>query len=234
VGQPAQIEKTGSADLTVHHGIGRAITALSNLAVANGGFVATSSQQSGASATGAVTLQVPEAAFDAVVGGLGSVGSVTQLSTRATDVTAQYVDLQARITALEASRQQYLTIMTKATSVGDILAVQAQLDQLQSELEQLQSQQQLLDSQTTYATLALSLFSPGTHRPPPPRPRPQGGLSAAFGAAWHGFLRGVEGLVRLSGPLLFVLLCLAVVAVAVRGGWRVVARRRSTVSTLKG
>ena len=53
---------------------------------------------------------------------------VSELTTKATDVTAQYVDLQSQITALEASRQQYLTIMTKASSIGDVLAVQAQLD----------------------------------------------------------------------------------------------------------
>ena len=46
-------------------------------------------------------------------------------------MTGQYVDLQARLTALEDSRQQYLTILAKATSIGDILSVQEQLDSIQ-------------------------------------------------------------------------------------------------------
>ena len=73
-------------------------------------------------------------------------GKTTKLTTKATDVTGQYVDLQSRIAALEASRQQYLTIMAKATTVGDVLAVQAQLDTIQSQIEQLQGQLQVLTS----------------------------------------------------------------------------------------
>ena len=56
----------------------------------------------------------------------------------------QYVDLQSRITALQDSRQQYLTILAKATTVGDVLAVQEQLDGIQSQIEQLQGQLQVL------------------------------------------------------------------------------------------
>ena len=68
-------------------------------------------------------------------------------------MTGQYVDLQARLAALEASRQQYLTILAKATSIGDILAVQEQLDSIQSQIEQLQGQLQVLTSETSYSTL---------------------------------------------------------------------------------
>ncbi len=97
-----------------------------------------------------------------------------RLTTSATDVTGQYVDLQARITALQDSRQQYLTIMAKATTVGGILAVQEQLQNLQSQLEQLQGQLQLLNNETTYATLAVTV-SQKVVTPPPPRP--ESGLS---------------------------------------------------------
>jgi hypothetical protein len=206
---------------------------LTSLAATYDGFVANSQTQSSATdgaPGGTLTLQIPVANFSAALTAAEALGKVSGLTTKATDVTAQDVDLQSRITALEDSRQQYLTIMTKASSVGDILAVQAQLDQLQTELEQLQGQQQLLGSQTTYGTLAVSVFAPGNHRPPPPV-HPQSGLAAAWHAAWHGFLRGVEGLVRLSGPLLFVLLCLAVVALAGRAAWRLGVRRRRGAGT---
>ena len=55
------------------------------------------------------------------------------------------------------SRQQYLTIHAKATTVGDVLSVQEQLDTIQSQIEQLQGQLSLLTSQdVAYSTLTVT------------------------------------------------------------------------------
>ena len=94
-----------------------------------------------------------------------ALGKTTSLSTKATDVTGQYVDLQSRIAALQSSRQQYLTIMAKADTVGDVLAVQAQLDTIQTQIEQLQGQLNVLASETSYSSLTVTA-SEGT---PPSR-----------------------------------------------------------------
>jgi hypothetical protein len=58
-------------------------------------------------------------------------------------------------------------IVSTATSMSDVLAVQHQLDSLQGHLEQLQGQLQGLDSQTTCATLAVGLTGTGARRSPP-------------------------------------------------------------------
>jgi len=88
-------------------------------------------------------------------------GVATSVVTSATDVTGQYVDLQARINALQVSRTQYLKIMTRTNSIGGILSVQNQLNSIQSQIEQLQAQLNLLNSETTYATLTVSLREAG-------------------------------------------------------------------------
>jgi len=98
VGQPAKIEQTGSLGLTVRHGdLGRTVTQLTNLAVASGGFVANSQTQSGASTggpqSGSVTLQVPVNDFATVLKQAQALGKTSNLTTKATDVTGQYVDL---------------------------------------------------------------------------------------------------------------------------------------------
>ena len=223
VGQSTKIQQTGSLQLAVGRGLlGRTIAQLGALAGANGGFVASSQTQSGAGAGGApygsITLQVPVDNFTTVLAGAERLGKTSGLTTKATDVTGQYVDLQERIAALEASRQQYLTIMTKATSIGDILAVQAQLDTIQSQIEQLQGQLQVLTGETSYSTLEVTV-SEGSG-PPRPAPRPESGLARAWHASIGGFVAGVEGVVRLAGPVLFALLCLALVLVGGRALWR--------------
>jgi len=223
VGQPAKIEQSGTLGLSVRRGALRTtMTQLNGLATAYGGFVASSQTQSGPGAGGApsgsVTLQVPVANFDAALKGAQALGKTSSLTTRATDVTAQYVDLQSRISALEQSRQQYLTILAKATTVGDVLAVQAQLDSIQSQIEQLQGQLQVLDSETSYSTLAVTV----TEGAPPPRPvpLPESGVVRAWHDSTDGFLAGVEGAIRIAGPLLFALLLLAAAVLGGRALWR--------------
>jgi Domain of unknown function (DUF4349) len=219
VGQPAKIQQTGSLTLTVGRGkLSRTITQLDAIAVSGGGFVANSQTQSGAAAaSGSVTLQVPVGSFAGVVRRAEALGRVSDLSTKATDVTGQYVDLQSRITALQASRQQYLTILAKATTVGDVLAVQEQIDSTQSQIEQLQGQLQLLASQTSYSTVTVTV---GESAPPPPSPLPESGLVRAWHASIGGFVTGVEGVVRIAGPLLFALLLLGALLAGGRALWR--------------
>ena len=223
VGQPAKIEQTGTLGLAVGRGaLTRTMTKLTALAVGSGGFVASSQTQSGADASGApygtITLQVPVANFSTLLKQAQGLGKTSDLTTKATDVTGQYVDLQARIAALQASRQAYLAILAKATTVGDVLSVQEQLDTIQQQIEQLQGQLQVLTSETSYSTLTVTV-SEGS---PPPRPvaGPESGLVRAWHDSIGGFVAGVEGVVRVAGPVLFALLCLAVVLMGGRALWR--------------
>jgi hypothetical protein len=229
VGQSAKIEQTGTLGLTVGRGdLGRTMTQLTGLAGANGGFVANSQAQSGAESGGppygTVTLQVPVDNFSTVLTQAQKLGKTSSLTTKATDVTGQYVDLQSRITALEASRQQYLTIMAKATTVGDVLAVQEQIDTIQGQIEQLQGQLQVLTSETSYSTLTVNV-SEGAPAPRP-SPLPESGMIRAWHDSVGGFVAGVEDVVRVAGPLLFVLLCLAIAVVGGRALWRRYQRHR--------
>ena len=228
VGQPPRIETTGSVALAIASGsLDAVVTHLTDLTTGAGGFVARSQLQVGSpgvgSSYGQLVLQVPQAQFAPLVAQVHKVAKVTSVSSTSADVTGQYVDLEARITALEASRQQYLTILSKATSIGDILSVQSQLDTIQSQIEQLQGELNLLDSQTTFATLTVSLSAAG--KPPPPPSGPRSGLSTAWSDAVGGFVAGVEWLVRIAGRTLFVLLLLAALLLLGRLAWREYRRR---------
>jgi hypothetical protein len=231
-GQSAKIEETGGITLVVPAArIQPDLSRVGALATASGGFVASTQTQSaapGMPAQGTITLQVPENSFNAVLAEVRGLGRMASLTTSANDVTGQYVDLQARIMALQDSRQQYLEIMAKATTVGGILAVQEQLQNLQGQLEQLQGQLQLLNNETTYATLAVTL-SQKVVTPPPPRP--ESGLLKAWHAAVGGFVGGFEGVVRVAGPLFFGLLLLAALVLVGRWAWKYRPRRSSGPAT---
>ena len=223
-GQSTKIAQTGSLDLQVPKGaLTSTVTALTTLATRAQGFVANTQTRAhagarGTSPEGSVTLEVPEASFGAVLHDAQVLGKSLNLTTKATDVTGRYVDLQSRITSLQASRQQYLAILAKATSISDILAVQAQLDTLQSQIEQLQGQLAVLTNETTYSTLTVTV-----HEPPPahrPAPHAPSGIDRAWHDSVRGFFDGVDGVVGATGPALFVVLSLGVVALVGRLLWR--------------
>ena len=223
-GQSTKIAQTGSLDLQVPKGaLTSTVTALTTLATRAQGFVANTQTRAhpgarGTSPEGSVTLEVPESSFGAVLHNAQVLGKSLNLTTKATDVTGRYVDLQSRITSLQASRQQYLAILAKATSISDILAVQAQLDTLQSQIEQLQGQLAVLANETTYSTLTVTV-----HEPPPahrPAPHAPSGIDRAWHDSVRGFFDGVDGVVGAAGPVLFVVLSLGVVALVGRLLWR--------------
>ena len=219
----AKVVKTGSADLTVpRHQLQPALGRLTSLAAAESGFVAaTSTSDAGASPSGAITLRVPSASFEDALNQVRHMGTVGSVSTSGQDVTAQSVDLQARVTALQDAESRYLSILARATTIGDILAVQQQIDSIQTQLDQLQGQQRVMDDQTTYATLTVNVAegTPGT----PPPPGPAAGWSRAWHDAVHGFADAAQAIVAASGVLLFVALCVAALAAL---GWGVRRRYR--------
>lgn len=217
----ARVVESGTVNLQVHPAaVGATLTRLAALAVAEGGFVASSqTQQSATSPSGTMTLRVPVAHFTGLVAAVGQAGRVTYQEVTGQDVTGQYVDLQARITALDTSRSTYLTIESKATTIGDILAVQQQIDAVQQELDQLQGQVQLLANESAFGTLSVTVGVPT------PRPNPSSGLSQAWHHAVRSFVHGVEDIVAATGPLLLVAICLLLLTVLVRVGWRLSRRR---------
>lgn len=234
VGQSARVEANGSVDLTISNGTLQSVLGkLTVLASAEGGFVASTQAQlgpggSGSSSSGVIVLRVPEANFGALVTDVQRDGRPTSVTTTSQDVTGQYVNLQAQISALQSSRQQYLTIMTRASSIGDILAVQSELDTIQSQIDQLQGQLNVLDNETTYGTLTVSLSEPGKPPPPAPRPHPHP-ASSSLAKAWDksvgGFVSGILWIIRIAGPLLLVLLCLVALLFLGRFTWRVARRQ---------
>jgi hypothetical protein len=229
VGQAAKIEQTGTLSLAVgRNDLGPTMTRLAALAGSYGGFVANSQSQTGAgkggTPYGTVTLQVPVDSFSAVLKRAESLGTTSNLSTKATDVTGQAVDLNARLQALQDSRQQYLTILAKATTIGDVLSVQEQIDTIQQQIEQLQGQLNVLTGETSYSTLTVNVNAGSP--PPPPVPVPESGMVRAWHDSVGGFVAAVEGLVRVAGPVLFALLLFGLAMTGGRALWRRYQRHR--------
>lgn len=152
-----------SAQLTLQVGNGAFDSSwdrVTNLMQSQGGYVSGSQAQADGSdrlRSGVVTFQVPSDRFDATIAGLRRLGKAESIQITGTDVSSQYVDLQARLRNAEAQRDAMLALLQQAKSVNDILQVQNQLGQITAQIEQLKGQIDYLDHTTSYATVAVTI-----------------------------------------------------------------------------
>lgn len=172
-----------------------------------------------------LVVRVPAGDLDGVLDDLADVGDVESVSVTRSDVTAEVVDLDARITALQTSVARLLTLLDGAVDTQALLAVETTLADRQGQLESLQSQRAFLADQVDLSTLTVHL-SPESA---PPAGGPDGFVEG-LGAGWRGLTSALDGAVVVLGVLLPWLLVAAPVAgvalVLVR-----LTRRRPAVAT---
>jgi hypothetical protein len=206
--------------------LSRDVARLDALAAAFGGYVSAANiAESGSRPGGTIAVAVPAPSFSAFVAKAEAIGKVRSLSTTKTDVTAQVVDLGARLTALVDERNQLEVLLGRAGKVSDLLAVENEIEYVQSQIEQIQGEQRTIAAQVSYSSLRVDLAVPGSsHATSSPN---------GFGHAWHqavsGFVSGVKAFVAHLGDLLFGVLSFIVAALIVFGLWRAVwprVRRR--------
>ena len=101
-------------------------------------------------ATAVLTLKVPPVKFRPLLDDLAGLGALQSQEVKTDDVTAQVVDLDARIHAAEASLVRTQALLEKATSLTDIANLEARASRRQADLESLRGQQKTLTYRTTW------------------------------------------------------------------------------------
>jgi hypothetical protein len=153
---------TGSLYLEVAD-IDSAVSQAAQLITAMGGHIAASSasdtDDGGKSAT--VTYRIPAERWAEALAALkGLASKVLNEDTSSEDVTAQVVDLDARLANLRVTETALQAIMDRATTITDVLKVQAELTEVRSDIESLTAQRDLLASRAALATLDVAYNAP--------------------------------------------------------------------------
>jgi hypothetical protein len=157
-----------------------------------------------------VVLRVPVAKLDGVVRELKTLGTVQTAETTSEDVTAQRVDLDARIKALQTSVDRLLGIMRDAKDPESLIAAENALSQRQADLDSLRAQRDALGDRIDYSTVNVTFVAEKIGGPAPKE--------------YQGFVghveQGWDALVSVAGNLvlLFALLLPWLAVLAVAGG----------------
>lgn len=154
-----KIIKTGTIDLVIDSAE-ESLEEINTLIQNVDGYVQSSSlrEQTDGTTSGSVTIRVPADRFDETLENLKDLALVVERETiSAEDVTEQYIDVASRLENAKAQEERYVEILDVATTVEEILEIEAALGNIRGYIESLTGQLQYLDSVTSFSTITISL-----------------------------------------------------------------------------
>ena len=104
-----------------------------------------------------ITARIPAENLDDFINKIGDMGNITSKSVSASDITAKYTDLEARIESYEAERTALLAILEKATKVEEIITLRDKLAEVNANLDSYKRQIKSFDSLVAYSTVELEI-----------------------------------------------------------------------------
>ncbi len=163
------------------------------------------------------TLRVPKEHYSAFTSALDIVGNVTNLTSDAENITAQYSDVETQVKSYDIQEQRLLEIMAQTDTVEDMITLESRLSEVRMEKDRLETQLQNWDRQVDYSTVTISLTEVQELTPEPPAEEPTylEQLGQTFMGSVHWTGRAAKGGVKLLVAVIPVLLPIAVIILAV-------------------
>ena len=162
-----------------------------------------------------LTCRVPQANYQSFLDAVAQAGNVTYKTQQAEDVTAQYLDVSARLDTLKAQRTRLQELQAQAKDLSDLLEIESTLTDVQSQIESWQSQLNWYSDQVQQCTVYVDLNEVQTYSPSGEGFGSR--IASAFAEGWQNFVQGAQRLaVSLAGAWPAVVLLAAAVAVALR------------------
>lgn len=104
-----------------------------------------------------LTFKVAPEDFQRALSALGSIGEIRTQNVSADDVTERIVDVESRIATATASVDRLRNLLSEATDIEVIVALEAELLARETELETLRGSLRTLQDQVALATIVLTL-----------------------------------------------------------------------------
>ena len=105
---------------------------------------------------GYFTVRVPADKLDDFLGTVGDSGNITTKNISAEDVSLQYVDVEAHISALNNGKEAFERLMDSAYTVQDIMDVQDRITNIQAQLDSYERQRRVLESRVSYSKVDIT------------------------------------------------------------------------------
>ena len=178
---------------------------ITNLVKVNGGYVLSDSEEEMSERkVNALNVKIPAEKFDAFLA--ATTKGITHFDRkiiRVQDVTAEYLDHEIRIKTKKEIEARYLQLLTRASTVKDVLEIEKELGNVRTEIESAEGQIKLLNDQIQYSALSIQFYkmttSPSLF---------SNKLANAFQNGWENIL---DFMIELLNFWPFVLILLAII-----------------------
>ncbi len=150
--------------------------------------------------------KVPADTLQVCVGKLKGLSDDVSVEISSRDVTGEYVDVSARLAVLEEEKKFYMSLLSQAETVDEMLKVRRYLDDTIAQIESMKARLNYINEHSAYSTLVVSIGRKIT--PPPEKPwyirDLENALMQAFHFLWVFFLALIKATVIVV-PLFFLL-----------------------------
>jgi hypothetical protein len=141
---------------------------VASIAESQGGFVVTSETKisenhdpSKRTVEVKLIVRVPANQFEAARAAIEKLSTnVIHSGISGSDVTEEFIDLEARIRTQKALELQFIEILKQAGNITDALEVQRQIAGVRTEIEKLEGRRRFLDNRASLSTITVDLKSP--------------------------------------------------------------------------
>lgn len=121
----------------------------------------------GAPRQGTWKVRVPEEGFAAFMLSVVKLGELQTTETTSQDVTAEFTDLQARISNKQVEEKRLLQHLQRSTAkLSDILHIEREISRVRGEIEQMQGRLRLLANLSSLTTITVTLHEVKGYKPP--------------------------------------------------------------------
>jgi hypothetical protein len=168
-----------------------------------------------------IVLRVPEPKLDEALLRVSKVGEELTRTSSSDDVTARIADLESRVATQRKSLERVRALLGQATSLQEIVTIEAELTRREADLESLQAQQRALGDQAALATLTAILRLPDA-KPSTSMPDEEDdtGFLAGLRGGWEALSVSTTVVLTILGALLPPALVFAVIGVPLWLLWR--------------
>lgn len=176
-----------------------------------------------------MTIRVPAEQFDEAMDRLAALGvKVLERNETAEDVTEEYVDLQARLEAMETARERLKEIMSQAETVEELLSAEQQLTMREAEIESIQGRLEYLKQSAEMSKIDITLLPSVLNLPLGAQWQP----GETVRKAYRGLVKSAQGAVNLLIYFAIVgLPWLVILGLLVLGVRRIIRRYRTRPSS---
>lgn len=140
-----------------------------------------------------LTIRVPANSFEKLIAAIGEgVERFDNKNISVEDVTAKFLDVDARLRTKKELENRYLSILQKATKVSEIIEIEQKLGEVRGEIESTEGQLNYLKNQVAFSTLEVNYYVSKS-----PNPMHGSKLSKGFKNGWNNLIMFFIGMINI-------------------------------------